>query len=109
MNFPNPTQNEATPGRSQGMRIIGLEGPNQQSLYIKLHNVVIVHMAPRHKTLEPLHEKQISKLESPNDLLTMFLRTALGGLNVARVIINFLFLRHIIIIIIIIDDSSTGI
>ena len=38
-------------------------------------------MAPRHKTLEPLHEKQISKLESPNDLLTMFLRTALGGLN----------------------------
>ena len=55
-------------------------------------------MAPRHKTLEPLHEKQISKLESPNDLLTMFLRTALGGLNLplARDIINFLFLGHII-------------
>ena len=53
-------------------------------------------MVPRHKTLEPLHEKQISKLESPNDLLTMFLRTALGGLNLARDIINFLFLGHII-------------
>ena len=32
MNFPNPTQNEATPGRSQGMRIIGAEAPNQQPL-----------------------------------------------------------------------------